>query len=145
MTRPEDYPLVEGDYQMTDQWSVFLPQPFRLRFEEKSLVLWRRGITAWIIVWNNDFGESPEERLERRAAGRSRGAFDEIRERGDDGVLRYAYRLAEESDDNRVAAFYSFAVGLSGHVQMAVYFDSESDLPIAEGLWRSLRERLDRA
>ena len=144
MWRPEDFPLVEGVYRMTEDWSVVLPQPFRRRIEEGSLVLWRPGITSWINVWGNDAGASPTERLSWIQANRAAGGFNEIRA-DDDGILRYAYRLREDESDERVAAFYCYAVGMGGYVQMAVYFDTETDLPLAEALWRSLQEHLREA
>src|SRR6266404_4557255 len=122
---------------MTDEWEIFLPLPFCRRFEDGALVLWRHGITAWIRVWNNDKGDSKEKRLSRIKRDRSRTAFNEVEERGD-GVLRYAYRLVEENAD--AAGLYCFAISNDGHVQMAVYFDREGNLPLAEGLWRNLRE-----
>jgi hypothetical protein len=144
MSKVEDFPLVEGHYRMTDDWSIFLPEPFRRRIEKGSLVLWRPGITTWINVWDNDNGENAEERLSRIRADRSSDAFDEIREI-EEGVLRYAYRLGEDAPDERVAALYGFAIGVTGHVQMAVYFDMENSLSFAESLWRSLKERPDAA
>ncbi len=65
--------------------------------------------------------------------------FNEIREE-EDGLLRCAYRLREDAGDERVAALGAFAIGATGHVQMAVYFDTEQTLPLAEELWRSLQE-----
>lgn len=60
--------------------------------------------------------------------------------RYDDNILRYAYRLDEDEGDERVAAFYCFAFGESGHVLMAIYFDDEKDVKWAEMIWRSLKE-----
>ena len=142
MAKPEDFPLVSGTYRMTSEWSIVLPQPFRRRIENGSRVLWRPGITAWINVWNNDNDESREARLSRIQTDRSSKAFNNIR-RDDSHILRYAYRLHEKGGDNRMPALYAFAIGTAGHVQMAVYFDSEETLSAAEGLWQSLREQLD--
>ena len=137
MPKSEEFPIVNGYYRMTDAWEILLPLPFRRRFEEGALVLWHHGITAWIRVWNNDKGDSREKRLSRIKRDRSRSAFNEVEELGD-GVLRYAYRLVEENAG--AAGLYCFAISNDGHVQMAVYFDKEGNLPLAEGLWRNLRE-----
>ena len=37
----------------------------------------------------------------------------------DKDSLFYSYRLNEDEGDNRVAAFYCFAFGVDGHVEMA--------------------------
>lgn len=133
-----DYPVVEGRYDMTPAWSIALPLPFNRRFEDGSLVLWRPGITAWIIVWGNDHGESVEARMQALKARRAPEAFDE-RSFTDAGVGYQCYRLHEPADDRRVAAAYAFAFSQQGHVQMAVYFESEDTWPIAESLWKGLK------
>lgn len=124
---------------MTREWSIQLRQPFNRRFEDDSLVLWRPGMTAWIIVWSNNLLQTATTRLARIRRDMSQGAFD-LDEFTHRDVIYFAYRLEEPSDDARVAAFCSFAVGTTGHVQMSVYFDDEADLPRARDLWRSLRE-----
>ena len=131
------FPTVEGRYQMTEDWSIELPRPFNRRVEEGQLVIWRPDFTLWISVWNNDHNESIEERLAWIKSAISPEAFDVI-EVSEPGLHRIAYRLAEPSEDNRVAAFYCFAVGFEGHVRMAIYFDREDQLPEAKGIWMSL-------
>ena len=49
-----------------------------------------------------------------------------------------AYGVPVLAADNGV--IYAFAIGVDGHVQMAVYFDAERDLETARGMWRSLDE-----
>ena len=134
-----EFPLVEGEYQMTRAWSIALPGAFQRRFEDNSLVLWRPGVTARINVWGNDNEEPPHVRLGYVQKDRSEDAFDVVTE-SHGHMLRYAYRLHEPSDDRRHASFCCFAFGASGHVQMAVYFDDEADLVVAQSLWRGLRE-----
>lgn len=134
------FPVVEGEYQMTKDWSITLPKKFNRRFEEGNLVIWRPGITLWIAVWGNDHGESREERLRQLRDSISADAFN-VEELPGDDVLRLCYRLDEAAEDNRASAFYGFAVGFDGYVQMAVYFDQESELDLAKEIWRSLRER----
>jgi hypothetical protein len=134
-------PMVEGAYAMTDTWAITLPPGrFRRRFEEGSLVLWRPGLTAWIRVWNNTHNESAAKRAADVRTDSSPQAFDVLDEQAGE-LLRYAYRLTEPSADQRVAAFYGFAFGRSGHVQMAVYFDDHRDLESALAMWRGLHER----
>jgi hypothetical protein len=134
-----DYPIVEGTYQMTEDWSVSLPGKFNRRVEDDSLVIWRPGLTLWTSVWANDHNDSLEGRLSRIVGDASPEAFDKLIEK-EEGLVRYSYRLAEESDDEREAAFYCFAIGRDGHVQMSIYFDNPEDISVAQDVWRSLSE-----
>jgi hypothetical protein len=134
-----EFPVVEGHYQMTQEWSVDLPTKFNRRFEESDLVIWKPGFTIWTTVWNNDKAESPDERLAWIKDDSSPDAFDAVAETSN-GLLRYSYRLKEDSDDDRLPAFYCYAIGKAGHVQMAIYFDSPADLNTAQAIWRSLTE-----
>jgi hypothetical protein len=134
-----DFPVISGVYQMTSDWSVDLPGEFNRRIEEGSLVIWRPGITLWIAVWDNPQDTTPQELLAELRDDIGPGAYDIVSE-SSRGIERLRYRLEETSGDKRVAAFYSFAVGESGHVQMSVYFDDERTVAVADQLWRSLRE-----
>jgi hypothetical protein len=64
----------------------------------------------------------------------------DLEELSDDNVMRLAYRLNEESGDQRVAAFYGFVVGTNGHIQIAIYFDDENDKDLAREIWLSVTE-----
>ena len=134
-----DYPIVQGHYQMTKSWSVVLPSGFNRRFEDGDLVIWKPGFTIWATVWNNDKSETQDERLAWITEDSSSDAFDVVNE-SSDGILRYAYRLKENSEDDRQPGFYCFAIGRDGHVQMAIYFDSANGLADALAIWRSLTE-----
>jgi hypothetical protein len=134
------FPEVEGLHALTPEWAIALPGKFKRRIEEGSLVLWRPGLTTWINVWNNDRKEPADKRVRDIRGQGAPGAFDVVEERAGE-VIRYGYRLAEESDDARVAALYAYVVGRSGHVQMAVYFDDEREIDAARAMWRGVRER----
>ncbi len=140
MTLHPDFPVVEGTCRLTEDWSVVLPASFNKRIEDGDIVIWKPGFTIWTAIWNNDEDESQRERLRWLQDETSPDAFDEITEAGD-GLIRYAYRLEEGSDDQREAAFYCFAIGDAGHVQMAIYFDSTDDIPLAKEIWQSLSEQ----
>lgn len=133
------FPVVSGAYTLTADWTINLPGEFNLRFEEKDLVIWRPGITLWIAVWGNDEGDTPDQRLSQLVDEIDVGAFHLVTE-PDRDIRRFRYRLNEAGADGRVAPFYSFVAGQTGHVQMAIYFNDESDLPLAEQIWRSVRE-----
>ena len=135
-----DYPVVEGEYRLTNEWSVVLPEAFNRRFEGEQMVLWRPGFTIWLCAWMNNHRQSREERISADLARLPAAAYD-VRQLPDDGALKLQYRLDEESDDERQPAFYSRAYGFSGHIQMSIYFDEEEHLEIAERLLNSLVER----
>lgn len=124
---------------MTEEWSVNLPSKFNRRLEDSDLVIWKHGFTIWTIIWGNNNSESQEERLAWIQEDSSPDGFDAVVENSD-RILRYAYRLKEDSGDDRQAAFYCYAIGETGHVQMAIYFDSPESIADAETIWRSLLE-----
>lgn len=134
-----DYPVIEGRYQMTREWSVFLPEKFNRRIEDDNLVIWKPGFTMWIIIWDNDESESAEDRLEWLKEDTSPEVFDVTMETFEGGI-RFSYRLKEDSQDERQPAFYCFVIGESGHVQVAMYLDSPDEITMAEDIWRSLSE-----
>jgi hypothetical protein len=132
-----EFPTLEGEYRLSAYWEIVLPCALQRRFEEGSLVLWRPGILARVKVWENDHDEPKEVRLQRVRQGIASGAFDEITETNG-AVIRYAYRSKEESSG--ATAFHGFTFGNSGHVQMTVHFDHESDVETAQKMWRGPRE-----
>ena len=135
-----DFPVVEGQYQMSSDWWIDLALPMNRRFEDDSLVLWRPGLTAWIIIWGNDHKESQEDRLAGIRKDISPDAFALAQE--ERGNLTYfGYRLDEQRPEGTLSAWYGFAIGDSGHVKMAIYCDRQSDIDSARGLWRSLRQQ----
>lgn len=132
-----NYPIIEGKYQMTDDWSVTLDQKHNRRFEDKSLVIWRPGFTIWTIVWNGKEGETPLQRfrsIRDRIPKESTGIVEETKEL----PYRLSYRLAEKTDDKRQPAFYGMVVGPTGHVQISIYFDDAKDLKNANEIFKSL-------
>lgn len=133
-----DYPVVSGDYRLTDDWTATLPFEMNKRIEDGCLVVWRPGFTVWIIVWGNDKNQSAAERLEE-VKGRADGAATEIAVELKPVPARLSYRLIEEHGRGLVNGFYGFAFKPEGHVQLAVYFDQESDVEYAFRLHRSLR------
>jgi hypothetical protein len=107
------------------------------RFEDDSLVLWRKGLTIWTIVWENDDDRTQPETLEWLRENTSENAFDLCVEK-DRGLTRFSYRLNEDRDGTTVFALYVFAIADIGHVQMAIYFDDENDLDEALSIGKSL-------
>lgn len=123
---------------MTEDWAVTLDQKYNRRIEGGSLVIWRPGFTIWTNVWNAKEGETPEQNLEMLKKDISAKATD-VTEEKQGNILMLSYRLDEASEDKRRPAFHGFAVGPSGHVQIAIYFDDEKDLATARQIFKSLK------
>ena len=134
-----DFPVVVGTYKMTNEWSVTLPGKFNRRIENNDLVIWRPGMTLWIAIWGNDKGETKESRLNRIMNDMSPKAL-EVKTTTSSSILRLSYRLKEEEEQGAVAAFYCFAIGKTGQVEMAIYLDNESDVKNAQAILESLIE-----
>jgi hypothetical protein len=75
-----NYPVVEGRYPLTKDWSIVLPGPFNRRIEDGELCIWRPGFTVWLVAWNNDDEESAAERLSWLRETSSPDAFGVIEE-----------------------------------------------------------------
>src|SRR5262245_31429443 len=134
---PPGFPLVEGDYALTESWSIHLPQKFARRVEDDCLVLWRPGLTVWLSAWGNDKNESQAKRLKRIKKDASLGRFAEFESQSGD-LTRYMYRLLDEESPE---GLYAFILNDDGHLQMAVYFDDPADEAAARALAESVAER----
>jgi hypothetical protein len=142
MSLHPDFPVVEGLHQLTPDWALTLEAPFNRRIEDGDLVLWRPGLTVWMTIWLNDENASIESRLEDLKQHMSPEATD-VEQHAQGQTVYYAYRLAEEpdedTDDGRLPGYYGYAFAASSHVQMAVYFDEETEADAAHALHRSLQ------
>jgi hypothetical protein len=134
------FPRVRGIYQMTDTWSVTLPSEFAKRFEEGSLVLWRKDLTCWTAGYNLKEGETPKQRFDRLKSDAPKDAIERW-ESTDSIPLRFAYLLYEKEDAGERWALYTITVGNRSHVMMAIYFDKKEDLEEARAIGMSINER----
>jgi hypothetical protein len=130
---PPGFPLVRGDCALTATWSMHLPEQFARRIEDGSLVLWRPGLTLWLVAWNNDNNQTQDERLAWIKDVASPARFD-MRESHGGGVTRFSYRLRDENEDGPVDSLYAFVIGDDGHLQLSVYFDDPADIARAQHL-----------
>jgi len=128
-----DFPVVKGKYQMTPEWSITLGQEHNRRVDEGSLVLWRPGFTIWINVWGNDKNESIEERLKWISAESSPNAFD-VNSVTKGSAHAFSYRLNEKE----TYSYNGYVLTKDSHVQVSVYFDSESDTKEAKSIIESV-------
>ena len=133
-----DFPIVRGLVQLTEEWSILLDQAHNKRIEKESLVLWRPGFTVWINVWGNNHGESVESRLQWITEEASKDVYDSRSESKGD-VHVFAYRLDEIGEGESVLSYYGYVIAPSGHLQIGIYFDLESDLETAKGVVDSVQ------
>jgi len=135
-----DFPIVEGKYRLTREWTVDLPGKFNRRIDDDDLVIWRPGLTFWIAIWDLEAGNSPEETLAWILEDASPHRTDEKIDR-DGGLLRLTYRLREQDpeDPSSCTAIYGYVFSASDHVQIAGYCDGADAEVAAEEVIRSLR------
>ncbi|MBV7298406.1 hypothetical protein [Enterovibrio paralichthyis] len=137
MQNVNELDAVSGEYALTDEWALTLPEPFESRMEDGDLVLWRPGMTIWCFIWGIDAIESREDALEWVREDQASEAFDTF-ESDENGVLRYRYRLFEETNDFKVASMYGFAFSHTSYIQLGIYLDDEADYAEAVALFDSL-------
>lgn len=128
MSLHPDYPVVTGNYQMTDEWSVVLPEKFNRRIEDANLVLWRPGLTFWIMIWGNDKGASEEKRLASILETAS-GLRKEQKIERTEKLVRLTYELPDEDSSREQSSYNSisgYVIAHLGHVQISAYFDTSS-------------------
>lgn len=130
---PPGFSLVQGDYVLTATWSIHLPEQFARRVEDGSLVLWRPGLTIWLVAWGNDNNQTQAERLTWMRKEASPARFD-VRESVRGGVTRFSYRLRDENEDGPVESINAYVIGDDGHLQLSVYFDDLADAAEAQTL-----------
>ncbi len=137
MSHP-DFPLVEGKYQMTQEWFITLDQKHKQRVDEGSLVLWRPGFTIWINVWGNDNDESIAERLKWISAESSSEAF-EVNSTKKENTYEYSYRLNEIENGRTTYSYNGYILSNDSYVQITVYFDSENESSRAKSIIESVK------
>jgi hypothetical protein len=132
-----DFPVVKGKYQMTPEWSLTLGQEHNRRVDEGSLVLWRPDFTVWINIWGNDNNESIEERLKWITAESSPNAFD-VNSVTKGSAHAFLYRLNETGNGKVTFSYNGYILANDSHVQVSVYFDSESEVSEAKSIIESI-------
>jgi hypothetical protein len=138
MTLHPDYPVVEGQLRVTETWSVELPEAFNRRVEEGALCMWRPGLTIWVEAWKPPLPQTTEQMAEWLRDGIAEEATD-LSETAHD-LVRITYRLSEAAEDERAPALYGYAIGRSGYLQIAAYFDDEADAVVARQIFESASE-----
>jgi hypothetical protein len=131
-----NFPVIEGKHQITKSWSMSLPTQFNRRIEDEDIVIWKPGFTIYIAVWNNDNNLSHESLFNSVTEDISLEAFD-VNSNENGEINFFSYRLNEDINDQRVAAFYCYAISPNGYVQSVMYFDNEKDVDDAIRIWES--------
>jgi hypothetical protein len=119
------FPVVQGPYALTKTWSIELGGPFWRRVEDGSLVLWRPCLTMFFTALEAS-ARSPEARVDELRGEISKAAT-EVVVRDAAGFIELSYRLAEDSEDDRLPALYAFLVAPAQELTVAAYFDREVD------------------
>jgi len=121
-----DFPIAEGRFALTDEWTAELPGPFNRRTEDGDLVIWRPGLTFWIAVWGAEDGRSPEETLAWLLEGASpERKAQRVQQEG--RLTRLTYRLQESDPERKPAAYvaiHGYVIGPESHVQISAYCDN---------------------
>lgn len=140
---PPHFPRVSDEYQMTRDWRITLTAEFAKRFEKgkggTDLVLWKKGMTCWISIYSKD-GMTPESTLEWLKEKHADGALETF-----EHAKQLPYRLGslyfeKPDDDHSRWALYTYTIGKSGHVLMAIYFDDKEQLEEAKRIWFAVEE-----
>lgn len=99
-----NFPIIEGHYQMTEEWLLNLPVQFNRRIEDSDPIIWRPGFTIYVAIWGNDYNKSTTDLLSWIKEDISNDATD-IKEESHNNIIRLSYRLNEDSEDNRAPAY----------------------------------------
>jgi hypothetical protein len=121
-----EHPLIEGRYKLTNQWLINLPQQFNRRIEDKSLVLWRPGVTFWMNIWGNTRNETQAQQLTKVKKDSSKERFRQ-EERIEVGITRYSYHLIGDHEEGPVYSIFAFIFNDYEHIQLTCYYDDAED------------------
>jgi hypothetical protein len=137
---PAGMAVVQGDFHISSAWTVELPTPFRKRFEDECLVLWRASLTFWISVLTAPY-DSVEERVEAVRAMADPEAFD-FRSDSADGQTWLSYRLREATTDSSEPSLYTHVFAGGREVLRATAsFDRQVDEGAARSILKTIRRR----
>lgn len=130
-------PLVQPEQILPNGLLVTLPYPMARRVEDGSIVFWHspNRLTFWMTASALGSADNPVPAWNKR---RSPRAYDELTER-DGEIVRYCYRLAEDDDDDRQAAFYGYAASKDAALFFGAYFDFATQIDEVLATWRSIR------
>lgn len=132
-----DFPIVSGKVPLLDHWTLTLPEDFRRRVENGSLVLWRPGLTIWVNCFIGNRGETAQGLLSQAVSDRSTDSYD-LRQGSSEDILWAAYRHDEMRDGAKVYSLNVIAASGSSQTVMSVYFDADQDIEKARVIQNGL-------
>lgn len=153
MLNPE-FPVVQGKYQITENWSIELPAQFNRRNENDHIVIWDNSLTLWLIVYDNPESLSPYDYVTSFAQNRIEQSFDEIAY-GDDDSYMFAYKSIEmampESNilqENEIVentletiSLTTYTAVKSSIILCNFYYENPTQSELADFMWKSLEFR----
>jgi len=140
MSLHPDFPIIEGEYQITKTWSISLDQKYNRRIEDGSMVIWRPGVTVWLIAWGNDDNKSIQERINNTKIDISNKAYNYL-EKIDNNVGKIRYFLKEVENSNSQIGLNGLLFNKNGHLQVSIYYDKSSDESLVKKLFDSIKEK----
>lgn len=133
------FPEVNGRYQITSEWSIYLEDRYLRRIEEESLIIWKNGLTIYINIWDL-YKNSKQETLKWIKEDSCQNCikkYEFVRNK----YLCYGFLLEEDINNDKRWALYVFTIANLGYVQMAIYFDNKEELEVAKNIWNTLEEK----
>ena len=130
-----DFPVVEGEYRLTNDWKITLDEPCNRRVEDGSMVIWRPGLTAHIVAWDNTPEDSVADRVNQLMDSVSPSATDLVRTDGDE-FTRVKYRVSQDGTDT----IATFVVGERSQLLAQLQFDDEASGSLANQIADSIQQ-----
>lgn len=131
-----DFPVVSGRTQLTAKWHADLPQPMNRRVDtgpggEKSLVLWRPGLTAWLAAYNVPAGQRDGYLSSMRT--KPTVDADEIQDLEWGNCAGFSWMVVEPRRDGGGKQFglHLILAGTDSALHAAIYFDRPDDVDAA--------------
>lgn len=120
-----DYPVVDGEYRLTQEWMLTLPVAMNRRIEDGSMVMWRPGLTLHIVAWDNTTDAAVAERVIQLKESISTFATDVV-ESHDEGVYRATWSLTAEAGETDEPSLNSFLVCETAQLLVSAHYEDEA-------------------
>ena len=133
-----DFPVIEGKYQITNTWLISLDQKYNRRIEDGSMVIWRPGVTIWLVAWENNDNKSIKERIKNTKKDISNRAYDYL-EKIDGNLGTVQYFLKEEENGNIQIGLNGIIFNEGGQLQVSIYYDKSADEKLVKELFNGIK------
>ncbi|MFT5824217.1 MAG: hypothetical protein ACI8ZM_005483 [Crocinitomix sp.] len=142
-----DYPL-EDDYMvshnLTENWTIEINNLFeRIKEENGDLLYTTEDKSVRIAIWNMD-GEAKDEIYKNHQEQvNNRNDTESLTldsfEFSDEQVYRIGYLVKENDDQKEYSVIYGFSIIDAQVIQLAFYFDNQSDRKWAIETWKEIK------